>query len=145
MRADPLTGRDDKDDALRRWRDAAGQLSVLWLHGTDAMRRVRMTDRFVAESRALGWQVVSVAHDPGAAVPEKGGQHLRLDQSIEVLLIVDGADRWPLTHLTWLLSNSMLHRSDRSVRVVLLAATLDGWPAIRGALANRMASTAALP
>ena len=50
-----------------------------------------------------------------------------------VLLIVDYADRWPLTHLTWLFSNALLHQTGVPTRVLLIARSADAWPAVRAA------------
>jgi TPR repeat protein len=49
-------------------------------------------------------------------------------------MIVDYADRWPLTHLNWLLSNALLHQLETPARVLLLARTSYTWPAVRSGL-----------
>lgn len=57
--------------------------------------------------------------------------------------MVDYADRWPLTTLTWLFSNALLHRPDVRARVLLLARGTDSWPALRGALASEQIDVSA--
>jgi len=52
------------------------------------------------------WKVITAAYGPGTVLPPPGSQDLRVDGATGVLLIVDYADRWPPTHLTWLLRNA---------------------------------------
>jgi tetratricopeptide (TPR) repeat protein len=62
-----------------------------------------------------------------------------------LLVLVDYADRWPLTHLTWLFSNSLLLQLGVPTRVLLIARTADTWPAVKGALDKLQASTSWQP
>ncbi|GAA2815194.1 hypothetical protein [Nonomuraea dietziae] len=78
-------------------------------------------------------------------LPPPGSQDLRLDGATGLLLIVDYADQWPLTHLTWLFSNALLHRSPVPVRVLLLARSADAWPAVRAGLAPLMVEASTQP
>jgi hypothetical protein len=50
-----------------------------------------------------------------------------------LLLLVDYADRWPLTDLSWLFHNGLL-RQQTPVRVLLIGRSVGGWPALRGKL-----------
>ncbi|MEV4644746.1 hypothetical protein [Saccharopolyspora sp. NPDC049357] len=138
-----FTGRQDELDRLRQWRDAGPRLAARWLHAPGGQGKTRLAARFAADSIAAGWKVVTATHGPGTVLPPPGSQDLRTDGRAGLLLIVDYADRWPLTHLTWLLSNAVLHQSAVPARVLLLARSGDGWPAVRAALANHQAGTSA--
>ena len=73
--------------------------------------------------------------------PAPGNQDMRLAGAAGLLLIIDYADRWLLTNLTWLLKNTMLHQEGVPTRILMLARTQDGWPAIRGILDPYQAGT----
>ncbi|MGK5629789.1 hypothetical protein, partial [Streptomyces sp. URMC 123] len=141
-----FTGRAEELAALRRWRDDGPRLAVRWLHAPGGQGKTRLADRFAQESAADGWQVVTAVHGPGTVLPPPGSQDLGADgerPGAGTLLVVDYADRWPLSHLLWLFSNALLHRPDGRARVLLLARGDDLWPAVRAALANHQAGTSA--
>lgn len=136
-----FTGRHDELAALHEWRQQRPRLSARWLHGPGGVGKTRLAAQFAAESVTAGWKVVVATHGPGTVLPPPGSQDLRLDGAPGVLLVVDYADRWPHSHLTWLFSNAMLHRPEVPARILLLGRTADAWPSVRGALANQQAST----
>ncbi|MCL7382484.1 tetratricopeptide repeat protein [Streptomyces sp. 35G-GA-8] len=138
-----FTGRESELTDLCHWRDNGPRLSARWLHGPGGQGKTRLADQFAAQCGAVGWKVVTATHGPGTVLPPPGSQDLRLDGARGLLLVVDYADRWPLTHLTWLLSNALLHRADVRTRILLLARTLDAWPAVRAGLANHQAGASA--
>ncbi|WP_445525312.1 hypothetical protein [Streptomyces cyslabdanicus] len=142
-----FTGRDRERTALAAWRDGGGpRLSATWLHGPGGQGKTRLAAQFAADSAAAGWKVVTAAHGSGTIQSPPGSQDLRIDGASGLLLIVDYADRWPLSHLTWLFSNQLLHRS-LPTRVLLLARSVAPWPAVRSALEEAGAGTgdSALP
>ncbi|MFF7196661.1 hypothetical protein ACFZAM_23545 [Streptomyces sp. NPDC008079] len=137
-----FTGRTAELTSLRRWRDGGGPLAVQWLCAPGGQGKTRLADRFAQESLAEGWQVVTATHGPGSVLPPPGSQDLRDRGDAGVLLIVDYADRWPLTHLMWLFGNALVHRdSGRGARVLLIARGDEVWPSVRAALANQQART----
>ncbi|MGW1073111.1 tetratricopeptide repeat protein [Streptomyces sp. NPDC002537] len=137
-----FTGRAAELASLRQWRDDGPRLAVRWLHAPGGQGKTRLADRFAEETADDGWQVVTAAHGPGTVLPPPGSQDLGPASGAGTLLVVDYADRWPLSHLLWLLSNALLHRSDgRRARVLLLARSDDAWPGVRAALANHQAGT----
>ncbi|MFG2873596.1 tetratricopeptide repeat protein [Streptomyces sp. NPDC048337] len=138
-----FTGRESELGELDGWRDQGPRLAARWLHGPGGQGKTRLVDEFAARSEAAGWKTVTATHGPGTVLPPPGSQDLRLNGARGLLLIVDYADRWPLTHLTWLLSNALFHRPDVRTRVLLLGRTADVWPAVRAALANHQAGTSA--
>ncbi|CAM5280323.1 hypothetical protein SAVIM338S_00127 [Streptomyces avidinii] len=138
----PFTGRADELAALRAWRAAAGRrLAVRWLHGPGGQGKSRLAAAFARDSVAEGWKVVRAVHAPGNVLPGGAGGDLRAVGAAGVLLVVDYADHWPLPHLTWLLSNRLLHRPDVPTRVLLLARGTDQWPAVQAALHDAQAAT----
>jgi tetratricopeptide (TPR) repeat protein len=137
----PFTGRQVELGQLREWRQTGPRLAVRWLHGPGGQGKTRLAAEFAADSMAAGWKVVTATHGPGTVLPPPGSQDLCLGNAAGLLLLVDYADRWPLTHLTWLFSNALLHQLGMPTRVLLLARTTDPWPAIRASLANEQAGT----
>lgn len=138
-----FTGRERELADLRSWRDQGPRLAVRWLHAPGGQGKSRLATEFARTSHSDGWKVVTATHGPGAVLPPPGSQDLRTHGTEGLLLIVDYADRWPLTHLTWLFSNALLHRSEVRTRVLLLARSADAWPAVRASLAHHHAATSA--
>ncbi|MFE6083085.1 hypothetical protein [Streptomyces virginiae] len=139
---------------LEDWRGTPARLALLWLHGPEVESRSRLADRFAAGSAVAGWKVVTAVRGSEAAgtataavegpEPVAGlGQGRAEEGNPGLLMVVESADRWPLTHLTWLFSNALLHRAGVPARVLLTAETLDHWVAVRGTVANHRATTSA--
>ncbi|MEU9163905.1 hypothetical protein AB0D29_27000 [Streptomyces sp. NPDC048424] len=138
----PFTGRTDELAELRAWRGGVGRrLAVRWLHGSGGQGKSRLAAAFARDSAAEGWKVVRAVHAPGNVLPGGAGGDLRAVGAVGVLLVVDYADHWPLPHLTWLLSNRLLHHPDLPTRVLLLARSTDQWPAVQAALHDSQAAT----
>ena len=136
-----FTGRDGDLAKLHEWKDTGPRLGALWLHAPGGQGKTRLAAQFAAEAKAQGWKVVTAVQGPGTVLPPPGSQDLRLGDAAGVLLIVDYADRWPLTHLTWLFSNALLHQTGLPARILLIARSADAWPAVRAALTNLQAGT----
>ncbi|MFF7266380.1 DUF3856 domain-containing protein [Streptomyces sp. NPDC008159] len=136
-----FTGRHDDLEQLRQWRDEGPRLSVRWLHAPGGQGKTRLADRFAVDSAEHGWKAVTALHGPGTVWPPPGSQDLSLDDAAGVLIIVDYADQWPLSHLTWLFSNALLHQTHVPARVLLLARAADAWPRVRATLTNLQAAT----
>ncbi|MGW3345980.1 tetratricopeptide repeat protein [Nonomuraea rubra] len=138
-----FTGREEERRQLLEWRDSTPKLSVRWLHGPGGQGKSRLAARLAEDSLAQGWKVVAALHGPGTVLPADRQEDLSLTGATGLLLVVDYADQWPLTHLTWLFSNALLHRPGVRTRVLLVARTLDAWPAVRATLATHLATTSA--
>ncbi|WFB06145.1 tetratricopeptide repeat protein [Streptomyces sp. LX-29] len=130
----PFTGRTEELDDLRAWRETGPRLAVRWLYGPGGQGKTRLAHETAAAAAAEGWLVAFAVQGMGPIHPPPGSQDLRADDAAGILLIVDYADRWPPSHLTWLLSNALLHRATTPARVLLLARTDTMWPALRAAL-----------
>ncbi|MFD7395665.1 hypothetical protein ACFV60_11555 [Streptomyces virginiae] len=140
-----FTGRRQDLERLGRWRDDRLQgPSAMWLHGPGGQGKTRLADEFARLSTAAGWQVVDAVHGPGSVLPVPGSTDLRMPEAVGLLVIVDYADRWPLSHLTLLLSNAVLRR-DRPARVLFIARSAHSWPAIRTLLEDLNGQAADLP
>ncbi|MGN9805597.1 tetratricopeptide repeat protein [Micromonospora sp. L32] len=140
-----FTGRQDELADLQRWRDSDPRLAVRWLHGYGGAGKTRLAEHLAAASVAAGWKVVVAEHGPGMVLPPPGSQDLVVGDHTGVLLVVEYADRWPTSHLKWLLSNGLLHQADVPTRVLLLARTPDAWPEIRASLVQLQADTSSQP
>ncbi|MFI5808760.1 hypothetical protein [Streptomyces sp. NPDC051561] len=131
-----FTGRQNELADLREWRDKGSRLAVHWLHGPGGQGKTRLADQLAAECTALGWKAVTALHGPGLVWPSPSMQEdLRLTDAAGVLLIVDYADQWPLSHLTWLFSNALLYQPIPT-RILLLARGAEAWTPLRATLAN---------
>ncbi len=128
-----FTGRDAELRELIAWRKSKPQFSVRLLHGEGGQGKTRLAARLAADSERAGWKVVHAMHGTDAHPPAPGSQDLRLDGTEGALLIVDYADRWPLSDLSWLFSN-MLLRQSVPARVLLIGRSASGWRAVRGRL-----------
>jgi Tetratricopeptide repeat len=129
-----FTGRQDERASLRQWREAGPRLAVQWLHAPGGTGKTRLAAQFAAESSAAGWKAVTAIRGPGTVLPELPSQDLRPGEAAGLLLIVDYADQWPLTHLATLLSNPLFAQSELRTRVLLLARTADSWERVRAQL-----------
>lgn len=137
-RPDDRIGRRQELEQLLRWRDSGPRLQLRWLHGAAAQGKSRLADQLAIDSAQAGWKV-AVAMPGARNVQEPVPQDLRPGAS-GCLVIIDDADRWPLSHLTWLLSNSLFHQAVPT-RVLLLARGDDAWPGLRAAVACLQAGT----
>ncbi|MER6096795.1 tetratricopeptide repeat protein [Streptomyces sp. NPDC001728] len=140
----PFTGRDAELAGLRAWRDEGPRLAVRWMHAPGGQGKTRLAARFADATQDENWRVVAATNGPGSVQPPPGSQDLSVEGRDGVLLVVDYADRWPLTHLTWLFSNALLHRAGVRARVLLLARTADAWPAVRASVSNLQAGTSSM-
>ncbi|WP_058041122.1 tetratricopeptide repeat protein [Streptomyces roseifaciens] len=131
-----FTGRDTEVGELISWRDQHARMAVRWLHGPGGQGKTRLAARLAADSEAAGWKVVTAVHGTDTAPPAEGSQDLRLDGHTGVLVLVDYADRWPVSHLSWLFHNRLL-RQGVPARILLIGRSAHGWPAVRGQL-NRL-------
>ena len=134
-----FTGRGGELDDLRNWSRDGSRMAARWLYAPGGQGKTRLAARIAEELADGGWRVVTATHGLGAVLPPPGSQDMRLGDAAGLLLIVDYADRWPLTHLTWLLSNSLLHQTAMLTRVLLLGRTAYAWPALRGKLSSYQA------
>ncbi|MFI8083068.1 tetratricopeptide repeat protein [Kitasatospora sp. NPDC086009] len=128
-----FTGRDTEMAELLAWRDAEPRFAVRWLHGEGGQGKTRLAGRLAEESERAGWVVAEAVHGTDTHPPADGSQDLRLDGSAGVLVLVDYADRWPLSDLSWLFHNMML-RQPVPARVLLIGRSAGQWPALRGKL-----------
>jgi tetratricopeptide (TPR) repeat protein len=136
-----FTGREREQAQLAMWRDAVGsRLSARWLHGPGGQGKTRLAARFAEQSLAEGWKVVSVVHGSTGILRSSGSQDMRSGEATGLLAIVDYADRWPASHLTWLFSNTAFHQ-DVPTRLLLLGRSVSPWAAVRAALEDLAADT----
>jgi tetratricopeptide (TPR) repeat protein len=136
-----FTGRESERNGLLEWCRTGPQLAARWLHGPGGQGKTRLVGQVAEELIGRGWKVVTATHGLGAVLPQPGSQDMRIGEAPGVLLIVDYADRWSLTHLTWLLSNALVHQTATLARVLLVARTAEGWPTLRQSLARFQAGT----
>jgi tetratricopeptide (TPR) repeat protein len=135
LRVVDLVGRDEDLEQLAEWRDSPEGVAARWISGPGGSGKSRLAAEFCLVSHAAGWKTVHVTHGGGELLPPQGSVDLRLEGSTGVLLVVDYADRWSLSHLTWLMSNTLLHRP-QPARVLLLGRSASAWAPLSAALEN---------
>jgi hypothetical protein len=119
------------EETLHEWLERPERLAARWLHG----RKPHVVSAVAAQASSGGWRVVRpvTSDQPSSARTRQ--------VSRGVLLIVEDADNRPLSELTWLFSNALLHQQSHPARILLIARSLDRWPAVRAVLASRYART----
>jgi hypothetical protein len=130
----PFTGREAEQATLREWLGSAGRLAVRWLSGPGGQGKTRLIEDVAEHARATGWKVVVAGQGVGTIMPSPGSQDLRTEEAQGVLVLVDYADRWPLTSLLWLSRNALLHRPGVRTRILLAGRGATNWRALRGEL-----------
>jgi tetratricopeptide (TPR) repeat protein len=138
-----FTGREAELSRLSEWRDDSSRLSVMFLHAPGGQGQTRLAARFAELSIMDGWKVLTARHGGDTITAPDGSQDLSAGDAKGLVLIVDYADRWPHSHLEWLLRNRLLH-TPVPTRVLLLARSAGGWPALQHTLEEVYASTADL-
>jgi tetratricopeptide (TPR) repeat protein len=144
----PFTGRDTERDEFREWRDDDAAFAVRWLHGPGGQGKTRLADEIAAEAHAQGWAVVTASAGSGPIHRPVDRQDLGTAGARGVLLVVDYADRWPLSHLLLLLENRLLTGAEVPVRVLFLGRTDATWQGLTGVLDEdrmRLSSTLLAP
>jgi hypothetical protein len=134
-----FTGRSQDLSQLRAWRDSSPRLAVRWLHGEGGQGKSRLAAKLAAESAAAGWRVLTVLQGPNSILPPGESLDLRLDGRTGVLLLVDYANEWPSSHLSWLLSDAVFHQVGVPARVLLLARSHGDWQGLRSRLEEHRA------
>ncbi|MBO3742201.1 tetratricopeptide repeat protein [Actinoplanes flavus] len=137
----PFIGRDADLTKLRQWRDTGPRLGVRWLYGPGGQGKTRLAAQLAAESLAAGWKVIAASHGSDADWPQPGSQDMTLAGTTGLLLILDYADRWLLSNLTWLFKNALLHQVGVRTRILMIGRSLDAWPAVKGILDTHQADT----
>lgn len=129
-----FTGRQAEVRDLLDWRDGPHGLAARWMLAPGGQGKTRLADHLAEDAVRAGWKVI-VADQMTATVDAEHpvSQDLRIGTAAGLLMVVDYADRWPLAHLTWLFSNKVLNQNV-PVRVLMLARTVNLWPALRHAL-----------
>ncbi|HEV8560475.1 MAG TPA: tetratricopeptide repeat protein [Actinophytocola sp.] len=132
-----FTGRDTELAELLAWRDAdPPRFAARWLHGEGGQGKTRLAGQFARDAQRVGWRVVDAVHGTDTHPPAAGSQDLRLgERTVGVLVLVDYADRWPLTDLSWLIRNSLMSQPEpKKVRVLLIGRSVSSWRALRAKL-----------
>ncbi|MEV6301879.1 ATP-binding protein [Actinoplanes sp. NPDC051861] len=122
-----FTGREHEIAELRAWRDDPTAVAVRLLHGGAGQGKTRLAHRFAELCRTDGWITLRARHSRDvAAVPVEVSAGRALVKSGRLLVVVDYAERWPLSDLLALLLDRRLHGT-AALRVLLLARPVGNW------------------
>jgi tetratricopeptide (TPR) repeat protein len=121
-----FTGRRRELADLTAWRDDDPAMAVRLVHGDAGQGKTRLAHRFAELSRASGWITLRARPSPDIAVRPVATDDGGLVTAGRILVVVDDADRWPLTDLLALLVDRRLHGRP-ALRVLLLGRTPGNW------------------
>ena len=120
---------------LRTWLRSPEPLAARWLHALTPAQRTSAVLTAVACSRADGRRVVRPIWS--SQPPPRHSRPTVSVTSIGVTVVINDADQLSLSTLTWVFSNALLFSAQGPLRLLLLAASLDGWTSVRAVLADR--------
>jgi hypothetical protein len=129
-----FVGREPQLDELTSWRDSPQTSSVLLVHGSAGQGKSRLALHFARICSAAGWKVQSARHAGDFVAPADSStpdtfvpsQDPASTSEFGILLVVDYAERWPLTDLLELISDASGPAGQR-LRVLLLARPAGSW------------------
>ncbi|MFC7531868.1 hypothetical protein [Actinoplanes sp. GCM10030250] len=121
-----FTGREREIAELTAWRDTPTSAAVRLVHGGAGQGKTRLAYRFAELSQASGWIALHARHSRDAVRPVEVSGGSDVVPSGRILVLVDYAERWPLSDLLALLLDGRLHRS-AGLRVLLLARPVGNW------------------
>lgn len=122
-----FTGRTREIADLEAWRDDPAAVAVRLVHGGAGQGKTRLAHRFAELSGAAGWVPLRARHSRDIAVrPIDVQPGNSVGTTSPILMVVDYAERWPLSDLLALLVDRRLHGT-RALRVLLLARPVGSW------------------
>ncbi|MGH4026194.1 MAG: hypothetical protein ACRDRV_16595, partial [Pseudonocardiaceae bacterium] len=122
-----FTGREHELAELAAWRDDSELgLAVRLVHGPGGQGKTRLAAEFGQRCAKLGWTVAQAMHRSYPGAPTAALDPAQVTDSSGLLLIVDYAERWPISDLLALVQDSLL-RTRLPTRVLLLSRPAGGW------------------
>ncbi len=119
----PFTGRRSELDELTAWRQAGPRRAARLLYAAGGHGKTRLAARAATMAAEAGWAVGWARHRTDTPI---GGTPLACADDAALLVVVDYAERWPLSDLRALLSSQARHGG--RLRILLLARSLSWWP-----------------
>ncbi|WLW55289.1 tetratricopeptide repeat protein [Streptomyces sp. YU58] len=121
----PFRGREAEVEGLATWRDDQQQpgFAVRLIHGPGGQGKTRLAAHFAKLSRLAGWTVLQAVENPVSASRAAVTQP---PAGSGVLVVVDYAERWPVSALYELLQDPLLHRGG-PVRLLLVSRPAGAW------------------
>jgi tetratricopeptide (TPR) repeat protein len=129
----PFVGRTEELSELTDWLASDDATSVRLIFGSGGQGKTRLASQLARQTATAGWAVWWVRH-VDATSPQS---RTDIPHGRGLLVILDYADRWPLSHLSELLAHlhALQLRSGVTLKVLLLARSAGfWWPAFRDAL-----------
>ncbi|QMU76518.1 tetratricopeptide repeat protein [Streptacidiphilus sp. PB12-B1b] len=122
-----FTGRAAESARLAAWRDSAGPVSALLLHGAGGQGKTRLAAQFAQASAAAGWRVLQARHatDHAPGPRRDATAQTPNERAPGTLVVVDYAERWPTADLLELCADAT--RRPHRTRVLLVARPAGVW------------------
>jgi hypothetical protein len=118
----PFSGRSRELGELATWRDEGPRRAARVIHAPGGQGKTRLAARAAEHAASAGWTVGWARHRTDTS---GGGAPLTVDPNGCLLIVVDYAERWPLSHLQALLARYARYAGP--LRILLLARSLTWW------------------
>lgn len=120
--------RQTEMEQLSKWRDQEGETSAVLVHGPGGQGKTRLASHIAEASSRAGWNVVrAVPNRSGIPGEEQVRSDLTTAGKAGVMLVVDYAERWPISSLLALLQDPMLLTQPSPLRFLLLSRPAGTW------------------
>jgi tetratricopeptide (TPR) repeat protein len=114
-------------EQLTNWRDQAHGLSAVLLHGPGGQGKTRLADHIAEASRNAGWYVLRAVHRGGIPGEEQAYSDLPTTGKSGVMVVIDYAERWPISELLALIQDPILRTQPMPLRFLLVARPAGTW------------------
>ena len=115
-------------ERLSAWRDGDEDAAVLLLHGPGGQGKTRLANYMAEITSNSKWLVVSAELNRSGAPGQEQVTIMPLtSEKLGILLLVDYAERWPLTTLLSLMQDSVLRDVQLPLRILLIGRPAGTW------------------
>jgi tetratricopeptide (TPR) repeat protein len=115
-------------EQLTAWRDRGEHVAALLLHGPGGQGKTRLANYVADAAIAERWQVLrAVLNRTGIPGEDLATSQLPSSDTAGVMLVVDYAERWPITTLLSLVQDPILYNERTPLRILFVARPAGPW------------------
>lgn len=120
--------RQTEIEQLTQWRDQDHETAALLVHGPGGQGKTRLVGHVAEVSSGAGWHVLrAVPSRSGIPGKEQAHTDLAMAGKTGVMVVVDYAERWPISALLALFQDAMLRTQPLPLRFLLLSRPAGTW------------------